>query len=120
MTAKKFNLIDRQLISDMLFGEEKYIIEFADASIQSFSEFSKHYRKYLLERDLENFRRVGHKIKPVAQMLHLKKIIEEYEHAKKLLEEDQPDKELQRSANTITSICEQVIKDFKRMRNKET
>lgn len=117
MDSDQFLLIDKKLVSDMLFGEDKYIAEFAEASIQSFSEFSKNYRKYLIQKDLENFRRAGHKIKPVVQMLHLNQILEEYEDAKKMIEEDSPEKELQNSANKITRICDQVIQDFKKMQS---
>ena len=69
----------------MLYGEEKYIKEFAEAAISSFSEFSENYKKFLLARDETNFRKAGHKIKPVTQMLGLEQILEEYEHAKTLI-----------------------------------
>lgn len=115
MDSDKFILIDKKLVSDMLFGEDKYIAEFAEASIQSFNEFSKNYRKYLIQGDLENFRRAGHKIKPVAQMLHLNQILEEYEDAKKMLKNESAEKKLHKSANKITRICDQVVQDFKLM-----
>lgn len=115
MNDDQFSIVDKQVVTDMLFGEEKYIVEFAEASIQSFEEFSTHYRKYVLERDLENLKKAGHKIKPVAQMLHLEQILVEYQNAKKLLENDRPDEELGKSVETIHQICEQVINDFKLM-----
>lgn len=96
----------------MLYGEEKFISEFAEAAIISFSEFSEHYSTFLLNRDEENFRKAGHKIKPVAQMLGLQQVIDEYEHAKKLLWDESPKKELEISSNKIQNICAKVIAEL--------
>ncbi len=96
----------------MLYGEEKFISEFAEAAITSFSEFRDHYSKFLLNRDEENFRKAGHKIKPVAQMLGLQQIIDEYEHAKQLLWDKRPKKELEKSSNKIQEICTKVIAEL--------
>lgn len=97
----------------MLYGEEKYIREFANAAIDSFDEFSTNYSKFLLVRDETNFRKAGHKIKPVAQMLGLDQIIEEYEHAKTLLWDEKPDKELKASSDKIRGICDEIIEELK-------
>lgn len=96
----------------MLYGEESYIEEFATAAISSFSEFSENYKTYLLARDETNFRKAGHKIKPVAQMLGLNQIIEEYEYAKTLLWDEKPDGELKQSADKIQDVCSKVIKEL--------
>lgn len=77
-------LIDFTSLNEMLYGDEKYIKEFAEAAIISFTEFKTNYSLFLQKRDEENFRRAGHKIKPVAQMLGLNSIVDEYENAKKL------------------------------------
>lgn len=96
----------------MLYGEEKYVREFADAAIISFKEFSENYQNFLIDRDEINFRKAGHKIKPVAQMLGLDQILDEYEHAKTLLWDKKPDAELKASADKINKICTAVIKEL--------
>lgn len=97
----------------MLYGEEKYIQEFAEAAISSFQEFSNNYKKFLLARDEQNFRKTGHKIKPVAQMLKLDQIIEEYEHAKTLLWDNKPDEELKASSSKMQAICATIVAELK-------
>lgn len=96
----------------MLYGEEKFIKEFSEAAITSFSEFREHYYKFLLNRDETNFRKAGHKIKPVAQMLGLDLIVEEYEYAKTLIWDDKPDEDLKKSADKMQDICSTVIKEL--------
>lgn len=96
----------------MLYGEEKYIQEFAEAAISSFKEFSKNYKQYLLQRDETNFRKAGHKIKPVLQMLGLEQVLEEYEHAKTLLWDKKPEEELIQSATKVQKICANVIEEL--------
>ena len=96
----------------MLYGEEKFIKEFSEAAIISFSEFREHYNKFLLNRDETNFRKAGHKIKPVAQMLGLDLIVEEYEYAKTLIWDGKPDADLKKSAEKMQDICSNVIKEL--------
>lgn len=93
----------------MLYGEETYIKEFADAAVISFNEFKENYCSYLLKRDEINFRKAGHKIKPVAQMLGLDMILKEYEHAKTLLWDEKDDDELQESCDKMSGICTKVL-----------
>ena len=97
----------------MLYGDEKYIKEFAEAAIGSFTEFKEDYSKHLLVRDETSFRKAGHKIKPVAQMLEVHVIVEEYEHAKTLLWENKSDDELQASSSKMNTILEQVLSELK-------
>lgn len=111
--SNRKNLVDFSSLSDILYGEEKYIQEFAEAAVISFVEFSENYQKFLVARDETNFRKAGHKIKPVAQMLGLNQILEEYEHAKSLLWDEAPDAELQTSADKIQRICTDVISELK-------
>ena len=106
-------LVDFSSLSEMLYGEEKYISEFSVAAVDSFTEFSNNYRKFLLIRDETSFRKAGHKIKPVAQMLGLDQIVDEYEHAKTLLWDDKPDSELEESAKKVNKICDRVISELK-------
>lgn len=106
------NLVNFSTLNDMLYGDKEYIKEFAEAAILSFSEFNNHYSQYLKAEDEENFRRAGHKIKPVAQMLGLQQIVDEYENGKTLLWEGESDKKIQQSIAKIDSICSQVLSDL--------
>lgn len=109
-------LIDIESIYKMLFNEEKYVLEFAEASIQSFSEFSEHYTIFLLNKDMENLRKAGHKIKPVAQMLDVGEILVEYENGKQMLIDGKPEKELNKSAEKIQVICGKVLNEFEQIK----
>ncbi|MEX0648052.1 MAG: taurine dioxygenase, partial [Balneolaceae bacterium] len=94
-------------------GDEEYIREFAGASIESFSEFSEHFKIYLLAREMDNLKRAGHKIKPVAQMLHLEPVMETYEHSKQLLEQNASTEDLADQADKMSDFCNRVIVEFK-------
>ncbi len=96
----------------MLYGEESYIKEFAEAALTSFAEFQENYSSYLLQRDEVNFRKAGHKIKPVAQMLGLGVIIEEYELAKSLIWDQKEEAELKASVKKMDKICNQVLAEL--------
>ncbi|MEX2574818.1 MAG: hypothetical protein WD317_10995, partial [Balneolaceae bacterium] len=69
MNTRPTPLIKIEKVRSLLFDESEYIIEFAEASIESFTEFSESYARYLPERDLLNLKRAGHKITPVAELL---------------------------------------------------
>lgn len=113
--SSKDKLVDFSTLNEMLYGETAYIKEFAEAALTSFNEFQENYCSFLLMRDEVNFRKAGHKIKPVAQMLGLGLIIDEYEHAKSLIWENKDDKELQSSCNKMSSICNQVLSELKEL-----
>lgn len=95
----------------MLFGESKYIVEFCEAALDSFTEYGAHYNQYLLARDETQFRKAGHKIKPVAQMLGLDNLLEEYENAKILLQTESSDQFLEESVQRVDEIIKLVIQD---------
>lgn len=97
----------------MLYGESAYIKEFAEAALTSFSEFQENYALFLKERDEVNFRKAGHKIKPVAQMLGLGLIIEEYEQGKMLIWDEKSDAEINTSCKKMNKICTQVLEELK-------
>lgn len=107
-----FTYINYQTIADMLYDDTEYIIEFAEAAIQSFEEFSTHYRERLLVKDETLFRKAGHKIKPITQMLGIEVIIEEYEHGKELIYKDADKQELVSSSERIEKIVSKVVKDL--------
>jgi hypothetical protein len=96
----------------MLFGEKKYIIEFCQAAVKSFQEYGEHYEKYLLSRDEANLRKAGHKIKPVAQMLKLNNLLEEYEGAKLMLQTDVEEYLLRESNERVQDEIRIVIKEL--------
>ncbi len=108
-------LIDFTDLNEMLYGDERYIKEFAAAAVVSFSEFKTNYSKYLRLRNEDAFRKAGHKIKPVAQMLGLNIIIEEYEHAKKLIWDEKQDSEVVASINKMDKICTTVLNELENL-----
>ncbi len=108
-------LVDRQIIVDLLYDDEEYVKEFAAASVESFSEFKVNFEKYLKARDMENLRKAGHKIKPVAQMMNLDDIVTMYETSKILLEEDAPDSDINSLADRMNVYCTQLLKELKEM-----
>lgn len=113
MTSEK-DPIDIQLIRDMLYNDESYVDEFCEASVISFKEFKDNFRKNLLEEDLENLRRTGHKIKPVAKMLKLDPILETYEKSKMLLI-DGVDQELKKKyVKDMDEYCDRILAQLKR------
>lgn len=115
MISDMAKLIDFSSLNDMLYGDEKYIKEFAEAAMISFSEFNSNYSKFLSNRDEENLRRAGHKIKPVAQMLGIQQLIDEYEVGKTIIWEEKSDEELNKSIERIDSICSQVLNELENM-----
>jgi len=113
MMPDTYKYIDFKELHEMLYGEPKYIAEFAEAAISSFEEYKIHYEKYLLVRDEVNFRKAGHKIKPVAMMLHVQDLIDEYEHAKKLIWENKDETSLKNSVDKTSEIINGVLEELK-------
>ena len=106
-------IIDFTTLNEMLFGESKYIKEFAEAALLSFQEFKENYTLFLIKRDEVNFRKAGHKIKPVAQMLGINGILDEYEHAKTLIWEEKPNADLGDSSQKMSTIIDQVLQELR-------
>jgi|SRR6056297_78398 len=106
------NLVDVQVIRDMLYDDDSYVKEFSNASIQSFGEFKKHFKESLLAREMDELRRAGHKIKPVAMMLNLEQLLEMYELSKTYLEENRSTEELANLSKNMDAYCEKVIAEF--------
>lgn len=111
--SNKDKLVDFSTLTEMLYGDASYIKEFAEAAVTSFSEFHENYTDFLLKRDEVSFRKAGHKIKPVAQMLGLEIILEEYEHAKTLIWEEKNDEHLKTSVKKMDKICLGVLNELK-------
>lgn len=105
--------IDRQTISELLYGEEQHIEAFTNATKKSYGEFIDQYRKHLLNQDMANLRKAGHKIKPVSEMLNLTIIIEEYEHGKSLLKDPSTtEDQLTSSVKRMEKHIEEIIKEL--------
>jgi len=109
-------IVDKQIIIDLLYGDEEYVSEFATASIDSFSEFRAHFEKSLKSRDMESLRKAGHKIKPVAQMMKLDAVITMYETSKIMLEEESSDEEIQALIKNMNKFCNQLLKELKELK----
>jgi len=112
-----FTYINPERVSELVLNDDKFIREFAEATEKSFSEFKSNYGHYLLKRDEEEFRKAGHKIKPVALMLNLEVVVDEYEHAKTLLWEEEERDKLARSAEKIDEICTKIIEELRTIRD---
>jgi hypothetical protein len=108
-------IVDKQVILDLLYGDEDYFNEFISVSIESFTEFKDNYRQSMRMRDMTNLRKTGHKIKPVAQMMKLDPILEMYEESKELLEAEAPDKQLSEIMDKMNDYCEKLIEELKDM-----
>lgn len=108
-------LIDKQVIVDLLYGDEEYVSEFATASIESFSEFKNQFAKAMKARDMETLRKAGHKIKPVAQMMKLDAVVTMYETSKIMLEEEAPDQEISNMVSNMNKFCSQLLKELKQL-----
>lgn len=104
--------IDIDKIRKLLYDDAGFIKEFTDAASDSFRQFAERYEQYLLERNETEFRKAGHKIKPVALMIGVEEVVEEYEHAKELLHSQESEKKLQESADKIKCITADVISEL--------
>lgn len=100
-------------IDEMLDGDPEAMKEFYEAAIISFSEFCEDYKKCMKNRDLEELRKVGHRIRPAAQMLGLELVNEKYEDSKQLLMDQESDKRVTTAVNEVDKLCDKIIGDFK-------
>lgn len=118
MSDSSERLIRIETVRKLLLGQEEYITEFATASIQSFGEFSDAFTEALLQRNMEKLRMAGHRIRPVATMLEVEQIVEEYELAKELLENDADEENLGKSADAVKAVCDRIISEFREIRRR--
>ncbi|TVR15921.1 MAG: taurine dioxygenase [Balneolaceae bacterium] len=105
-------LIERQLIVDLLYGDENYMKEFAEASVDSFTEFQQHFKEALIKNDEIKLRNAGHKIKPVAQMMNLYHIVEMYEKSKDLIGTNNRD-EIKQLIREMDTYCGKLLVELK-------
>lgn len=109
-------IVDRQIIVNLLSGDEEFVREFAVASVDSFSEFKREFGISLNNRDEEHLRKVGHKIKPVAQMMQLEPIITMYESSKIMLQEDAPEEDIKNLIHKMNDYCNELLKELKELK----
>lgn len=109
---KQTQLVDLSTILEMFGGDDSYLKEFADAAILSFHEFSENYTQYLLARNETDFRKAGHKIKPVAKMLGINIIVDEYEKEKLQFGKNKSEAELNESATKMKDICDRILTEL--------
>ncbi len=109
------NLIDLSYINDVLSGDKKFLKEFSEAAILSFSEFCESFAHSLQSREQEELRKAGHKIKPVAQMLNVQPILDIYESSKELLNNQATDAELVEMVGKMNEVCSNVIAELKQI-----
>jgi hypothetical protein len=107
-----YQFIEPDKIIDMLFKDSEYVIEFCEAGVVSFNEFIENYQTHLLDRNMADLRKAGHKIKPGAQMMGADEVVDEYEHAKELLNNNAEDAELEKSVDKMNSICTTIKKEL--------
>lgn len=103
-----YRIIDPDKISNMLFDDPEYIIEFCEAGVSSFKEFSANFQQHLTDRNMEDLRKAGHKIKPGAQMMGANVVVEKYEKAKELLRNQADNEELTKAADKMGEICSTI------------
>lgn len=111
----KYRYIDPQKIGDMLYDDPKYITEFCEAGLISFNEFIENFRTHLLDGNLEDLRKAGHKIKPGAQMMGADEVVEEYEKAKELLLGKGQKKDLKKSVIKMEQICATIKEELSQL-----
>ena len=109
-------LVNRQVIVDLLFGDEEYVGQFAAASVESFTEFKDNFQQSLRTRDMDTLKKAGHKIKPAAQIMHLSPILEMYEKSKSLLENNAPENEISDLIKNMNRYCEQLLIELEELR----
>lgn len=107
--------IDLEKIRALLYDDDGFIQEFSAAAIESFQEFSDNYKKHLLDRNEPELRKTGHKLKPVALMIGVDEVVEEYETAKTLLHDEASDEELKRSVERAQNITSTVITELRHL-----
>lgn len=111
----KKQIVDVEIIYNMLYNDSEAVKEFIVASVDSFSEFNRHFKESMANRDLKKLRSAGHKIKPVAQMLKLDEIILIYEEAKEKLVYNATEEEINSTINRMNIYCTRLLDEFEEL-----
>jgi hypothetical protein len=105
-------LVSRSAIAELLFGDEDYVDQFIDASLESFTEFRDNFKQSMRNRNLEDLKKAGHKIKPAAQIMKLDPIVEKYENSKILLEDNAEDLDIAIAIDDMMNYCNNLLEDL--------
>lgn len=105
-------ILDLSVIEEMLYGQKDYIVEFAEAAIDSFSEFNHDFGKYLNARDFDGFQKTGHKIKPVLEILKIELLLDKYNYGKEIISEEKPQKISDKLIEEVSKMTTQIIKEL--------
>jgi|GEM_PF-699880 len=112
-------LINFEIINEVVGDDADRIDEFCQAGMTSFAQFRDAYEESMLDRNMQQLRDEGHRVKPVAQMLGLNPLLEEYEKAKKILANGASDKKVIASVKDMQQICNQIIEEFRQRAGQE-
>jgi hypothetical protein len=110
-------LVDIDLIREMLYDDDAYVKEFAEASVASFTEFKAHFKESLINRDMDELRKAGHKIKPVSLMLNLNPVVDMYETSKTYLLENESTEALADLIRQMEHYIDRVLAEFTELAN---
>jgi HPt (histidine-containing phosphotransfer) domain-containing protein len=114
-----YQFIKPKKITEMLFDDAEYVVEFCEAGVSSFDEFISNYRTHLLERNIEDLRKAGHKIKPGAKMMGADEVVDEYENAKSLIRDNAEQDKLQNSVEKMQKICDTVQSELNQLADQQ-
>ena len=106
------SLVQFSNISKMLDHDPDAIKEFSEAAQESFTTFQEEFERHLNNRDMQGLEKVGHRIKPIAEMLGVHQLIETYYEAKEVLRSGEQD-DIDASIEKINRLCDQIIDEFK-------
>lgn len=113
----KYEYIAPDKIKELLFDDMEYLKEFCDAGQSSFSEFKENFHTNLVNRNMGELRKAGHKIKPGAQMMGADIVVEEYEKAKNMLKNDGDQEKLEALAEKMDAICDGIMTELNKLAN---
>lgn len=106
------SLVQFGTIRDMLDDDPEAIKEFSEAAEQSFTSFREEFRMHMNNRDMESLRKVGHRIKPIAQMLGVDPLVNHYYEAKKILQSGSQEA-VSASIKKMDYMCNKIMSEFK-------
>lgn len=110
--SEQNSVVQFDQINEILDSDPEYFKEFCEAALRSFGSFQKDFKVHMQNRDLENIRKVGHRIKPVAQMLGVHQLVDEYEEAKNLLQSEADMNEIEVLIKRVDALCDQILAEF--------
>lgn len=110
--SEQNSVVQFDQINNILGDDPEYFKEFCKAALESFGSFQRDFKTYMRNRDVENLRKVGHRIKPVAQMIGVHQLVDDYEEAKRLLQSDADMSEIKASIQRVDALCDRILAEF--------